>query len=238
MPDLRSLVFPGLFLLLTACAGTGPLVDAGGLAGRTVSTAAEPPRPLERRYAEATDPSMVTGQAIGTLVAGIAAANEQQRSRIGSVVAPSVDPARSVEAIIAEHLVRERGAVPGRTPVNVGDIGYSDPQQRAPEITRRARVQGIGGVVVDVLATEMAAVSTGVGLGLRREEFYLSLAANFALVDVETGRILAQGTCSRAAEDRPYSFPEMQAGGQPLIDRAFETLAQQCAAQLISGLRL
>jgi hypothetical protein len=238
MPDLRSLVFSGLFLLLAACAGTGPLVDASGIAGRTVSIAAEPPRPLERRYAEVSDPSLVTGQAIGTLVAGIAAANEEQRSRIGSVVAPSVDPARSVEAIIAGHLVRERGAVPGQTPVNVGDVGYSDPRQRAPEITRRARIQGIGGVVVDVHATEMAAVSTGVGLGLRREEFYLSFAANFALVDVETGRILAQGSCARAAEDRPYSFPEMQAGGQPLIDRAFETLAQQCAAQLISGLRL
>jgi hypothetical protein len=238
MPDLRPRVLPALFLLLAACAGTGPLVDPGALAGRTVSVATEPTRPLDRRYAEVTDPSMVTGQAIGTLVAGIAAANEEQRSRIGSVIAPSTDPARSVETIIVEHLVRERGAVLGRTPVNVGDVGHADPQQRAPEITRRARVQGIGGVVVDVHATDMAAVSTGVGLGLRREEFYLSFAANLALVDVETGRILAQGSCTRAAEDRRYSFPEMQAGGQPLIDRAFETLAQQCAAQLISGLSL
>jgi len=228
--------------VLAGCGGGGTtdpdlsISDLERLDGRAVSLADGPPARFDRRPATVRNPAPMTAPMVGTLLGAVGQANESLRSAVAGIPAPRSDPATITEEILAAHLARSFGAMPVARRLDATGITAADPGRRAPQLAAQARQQGVPGVILDVHATSLRAVSTGVGTGLRPEAFYLAFDASFTLVDAADGRLLSAGRCAVDSRNRARSRADIEAGGQAAIDAVALSLAQQCAAQLIVAL--
>lgn len=228
-----------VFLPLLACGQVGgnalPL-EPNLLLNQPLSRTAERPPPFARRIAQSGSGGIgggIAGFLIGKAVSATINADERARSRIGEVPTPqSVDPGLIIESMIADHLIAQFNARPNVRQFYAGSVRETASNERAPKVAELARRRGLSGVVVDVVALEYFADSTGRNLGLVSETFRIVVSAQMNLVDVATGTVLASGSCTGSHENLTSIEAAVEDGAQ-LTTLLAQKAAASCAAQLI-----
>ena len=230
-------------LSLLACGQVGERpapISPELLIGQPVSRTAERAPPFARRVAQSGGVGLsggVTGFIIGRVVTQSLNADERARSRIGDVPTPqNVDPGLIIESMIADHLVARFGARPNMRDFYAGSVRDTASIERAPKVAELARRRGLSGVVVDVVALEYYADSTGRNLGLVNEKFRIVISAVMSLVDVETGEVIASGRCEGSHEN-VAEISAAEEDGPRLTTLLAQKAAASCAQQLIARMQ-
>lgn len=238
--NFRKLALLALTLPLLACGN--PAEQARPLAqdmisGQPISRTSERPPPFARRVAESGGVGLsggVAGFIIGQVVTRTLNADERARSRIGDVPTPQgVDPGAIIESMIADHLIAQFGARPNVRDFYAGSVRVTASGERAPQVAELAQRRGLSGVVVDVVALEYYADSTGRNLGLLDEKFRIVVSAVMTLVDVETGAVITSGRCE-GTHDNLADISASVEDGPRLTTLLAQKAAAACAQQLIA----
>jgi len=207
------------------------------LAGQPVSRTAERAPPFARRVAESGGVGLsggVAGFILGKVVTRTINADERARSRIGAVPTPQgVDPGLIIESMIADYLIANFGARPNLRDFYAGSVRVTASGERAPQVAELARRRGLSGVVIDVVALEYYADSTGRNLGLVDERFRIVVSALMSLIDVESGTVIASGRCEGTHENLAEISAAIEDGPR-LTTLLAQKAAADCAAQLIA----
>lgn len=240
MAIFRNLSAIPLFLLLIACGGAAnralPLEPSLLLAQPLARTAERAP-PFARRIAQsnASVGGGIAGILIGAAVTATINNDERQRSRIGEVPSPlGVDPAAIIEAMIGDHLISNFGARPFVGALSAGSVRETASFERAEQVAELARRRGLSGLVIDVVALEFYADSTGRNLGLVDEAFSVVVTAQLTLIDVLTGDIIASGGCE-GKNANVQAIQNAVDDGPRLTTLLAQKAAANCAAQLIAN---
>lgn len=226
-------------LLLAACGDSSDRsapVEPTLLLAQPLSRTAERAPPFARHIAQSRTPlgGGIGGMIIGAAVNAALNQDDRARSLIGQVPSPTnVDPGTIIEAMIADHLVAEFGARPNLADFYAGSVRETTSVERAPQIAALARRRGLSGVVIDVVALEFYADSTGRNLGLVDEAFNVVVRAQMTLVDVATGAVIAQGECM-AANGNKQAIVNVIEDGPSLTTLLAQKAAGACANNLIS----
>lgn len=230
-----------LLLPVVACGqvgdGSAPLAP-NLLENQPLSRTAERAPPFARRVAQSGGGGLgggVAGFLIGKAVTATLNADERARSRIGEVPTPqSVDPGLIIENMIADHLIAEFGARPNLRDFYAGSVRETASAERGPKVAELASRRGLSGVVIDVVALEYYADSTGRNLGLVNEAFRIVVSAQMNLVEISTGRVLATGSCTGSHENVTPIEAAVEDGAR-LTTLLAQKAAGDCAAKLIRG---
>lgn len=227
-----------VFLPLMGCAGVqrpAPL-EPDMLLGEPLSRSAERVPPFARRIAQSGGIGFgggIAGFVVGRVVTNTLNADERARSRIGEVPTPQgVDPGLIIESMIADYLVANFAALPGLTPFYADSVRETGSAERAPKMVELARQRGLKGLVIDVVALEFYADSTGRNLGLVDETFRIVVSAEMNLVDIESGTVLASGRCAGSNENLAKIEAAVEDGPQ-LTTLLAQKAAAACAVELI-----
>ena len=237
---MKNWIKLAVFLPLLACAraeDAGPPLVRDMLENQPVSRTSERPPPFARHIAQSRSVGLgggIAGFLIGKAVSETLNADEQARSRIGEVPTPQdVDPGQIIENMIADHLVAHFGARPNLRSFYAGSVRETASAERGPKVAELARLRGLSGVVVDVVALEFYADSTGRNLGLSNEAFRIVVTAEMNLVDIDSGAVLASGSCTGShANVQPVSAAVED--GARLTTLLAQKAAADCAVQLVS----
>ena len=237
---LKKLAIMALPLALFAC--VNPSANAPSLApdllkSQPLSRTAERAPPFARRIAQSGGVGLgggIAGFFIGRVVTESLNADERSRSRIGQVPTPQgVDPGQIIESMIADHLIAQFGARANVRQFYAGSVRETASGERGPKIAELAQRRGLNGVVVDVVALEYYADSTGRNLGLVDEAFRIIITAQMNLVDIASGQVIASGKCEG---DQGNTTPITSAveDGPRLTTLLAQRAAAGCAQQLIT----
>jgi len=230
-----------LFFLLPVMACTNAAQRAAPLApdliaGQPISRTSERPPPFARRIAQSGGVGLgggIAGFFIGKAVTETLNADERARSRIGEVPTPNgVDPGAIIESMIADHLIAEFGARENVRVFYAGSVRETGAAERGPKVARLAQLRGLSGVVVDVVALEYYADSTGRNLGLVDEAFRIVVTAQMNLVDVASGAVIASGACEGTQGNTTQISSAVEDGAR-LTTVLAQRAAAACAQQLI-----
>ena len=99
-----------------------------------------------------------------------------------------------------------------------------------------AQRRGLNGVVVDVVALEYYADSTGRNLGLVDEAFRIVVTAQMNLVDIASGAVIASGSCEGNQGNTTLISSAVDDGARlttVLAQRAAAACAQQLIAEIL-----
>ncbi len=232
---------------LTALLLTLPLLACGTLANRALpldptlilaqplARTVERAPPFARRIAQSNTAvgGGLAGMLIGAAVTATINNDERQRSRIGEVPSPTgVDPGAIIEAMIGDHLINNFAARPNMGEFLSGSVRQTASFERAEQVAALARRRGLSGLVIDVVALEFYADSTGRNLGLLDEAFSVVVSAQLTLVDVATGTILASGGCE-GKNGNTQPIQNVVDDGTRLSTLLAQKAAANCAVQLI-----
>ncbi len=228
-----------LLLPVMACANAArqaePLAP-DTIAGQPISRTSERPPPFARHIAQSGGVGFgggIAGFFIGKAVTETLNADERARSRIGEVPTPDgVDPGAIIENLIADRLISKFGARENVRAFYAGSVRETGAAERGPKVARLAQLRGLSGVVVDVVALEFYADSTGRNLGLVDEAFRIVVTAQMNLVDVASGTILATGTCT-GNQGNTTLISSAVADGARLTTVLAQRAAAACAQQLL-----
>ncbi len=241
MAILRSLTAMLLFLTLLACGNAAnralPLEPTLIMAQPLARTVERAP-PFARRIAQSNTSvgGGIAGILIGAAVTATINNDERQRSRIGEVPSPSgVDPGAIIEAMIGDHLINNFAARPNLRELYSGSVRETASFERAEQVAALAQRRGLSGLVIDVVALEFYADSTGRNLGLVDEAFSVVVTAQLTLIDVATGNIIASGGCE-GKNGNVQSIQNAVDDGARLTTLLAQKAAANCAAQLIGSL--
>ncbi len=232
----------GVLLLgaaLQGCVGAGgqaPDLQRDRIAGQPLSSTVERPPPFSRRIAQSGGGGIgggIAGFLIGKAVTATLNADDRARSKIGEVPTPQgVDPGAIIENTIADYLIAEFGARPNLRPFYAGSLRETGANERAAGVANLARRRGLSGVVIDVVALEYYADSSGRNLGLLDEAFRIVIRAEMNLVDIATGEVLAFGSCT-GTHDNLTKIEAAIEDGPRLTTLLAQKAAADCAGQLI-----
>ncbi len=235
----KSLIAISLAVVLAACGS--PAENTITLApdqftGQPISRTSERPPPFARRVAQSGGVGLgggIAGFFIGKAVTGAVNADERARSRIGEVPTPSgVDPGAIIESTIADHLIAEFGARANVRAFYAGSVRDTGSVERGPKVAELAQRRGLSGVVVDVVALEYYADSTGRNLGLVDEAFRIVVTAQMNLVDIASGAVIASGRCEGNQGNTTLISSAVEDGAR-LTTVLAQRAAAACAQQLI-----
>ncbi len=228
-----------LLLPVMACtnaAQKAPPLAPDLIAGQPISRTAERPPPFARRIAQSGGVGLgggIAGFFIGKAVTGALNADERARSRIGEVPTPQeVDPGAIIESMIADRLIAEFGARENVRTFYAGSVRETASAERGPKVAELAQRRGLNGVVVDVVALEFYADSTGRNLGLVDEAFRIVVTAQMNLVDVASGAVIAEGRCEGTQGNTTLIASAVEDGAR-LTTVLAQRAAAACAQQLI-----
>ncbi len=226
-----------------------PLLSCGGNASRSVpleptliftqalSSTSERAPPFARHIAQSGNSigGGLTGMLIGAAVTATINKDERLNSRINEVPSPSnVDPGAIIEAMIGDHLIANFNARPNVGQFFAGSVRETTSAERAPQIAALAQRRGLSGLVIDVVALEFYADSTGRNLGLVDEAFQVVVTAQLTLIDVATGNAIATARCE-GKNGNPQAIQNAVDDGARLTTLLAQKAAANCAAQLISN---
>lgn len=238
MGIFRKLFALVMALPVLACGQIGnraaPLEPALFLAQPLARTVERAP-PFARHIAQSQNVmgGGIAGILIGAAVTATINNDERARSRIGEVPSPmNVDPGAIIEAMIGDHLIAEFGARPNVGQFYAGSVRETASVERAPKIAALARRRGLSGIVIDVVALELYADSTGRNLGLVDEAFSVNVTAQMTLIDVATGTVIASGTCEGNQGNTTLISSAVEDGAR-LTTVLAQRAAASCAQQLI-----
>ena len=210
------------------------------IAGQPISRTSERPPPFARRIAQSGGVGLgggIAGFFIGKAVTGALNADERTRSRIGEVPTPSgVDPGAIIESMIADQLITEFGARENVRVFYAGSVRETGSAERGPKVAELAQRRGLSGVVVDVVALEYYADSTGRNLGLVDEAFRIVVTAQMNIVDVASGAVIASGKCEGSQGNTTLISSAVEDGARlttVLAQRAAAACAQQLIEQVV-----
>ncbi len=228
-----------LLLPVMACtnaARQAPPLAPALIAGQPISRTSERPPPFARRIAQSGGVGLgggIAGFLIGRAVTGALNADERARSRIGEVPTPQgVDPGAIIERMIADRLIADFGARENVRDFYAGSVRETASSERGPKVSRLAQLRGLSGVVVDVVALEYYADSTGRNLGLVDEAFRIVVTAQMNLVDVASGTVIASGSCEGNQGNTTLISSAVE-DGAGLTTVLARRAAAACARQLI-----
>ncbi len=231
-----------LLLPVLGCVKTGPEAEPVApemISGQPLSRTAERPPPFARRIAQSGGVGIgggIAGFFIGKVVTESLNADERARSRIGAVPTPEgVDPGAIIENTIADYLISAYGARENLRTFYAGSVRETGSSERGPKVAALARRRGLSGVVVDVVALEYYADSTGRNLGLVDEAFRIVVTAQMNLVDVAGGSVIASGRCEGNQGNTTLISSAVEDGPQ-LTTLLAQRAAADCAGQLIAKL--
>lgn len=240
MAILRNLAALMLTLPLLGCGGVAnralPL-DPTLIMAQPLARTAERPPPFARRIAQSNTAvgGGIAGMLIGAAVTATINNDERQRSRIGEVPSPAgVDPAAIIEAMIGDHLITNFAARPNLREFYSGSVRATASFERAEQVAALARRRGLSGLVIDVVALEFYADSTGRNLGLVDEAFSVVVTAQLTLIDVATGTIVASGACE-GKNGNTQPIQNAVEDGARLTTLLAQKAAANCAVQLIGN---
>ena len=206
------------------------------IAGQPISRTSERPPPFARRIAQSGGVGLgggIAGFFIGKAVTGALNADERARSRIGEVPTPNgVDPGAIIESMIADTLIAEFGARENVRAFYAGSVRETGSVERGPKVAELAQRRGLNGVVVDVVALEYYADSTGRNLGLVDEAFRIVVTAQMNLVDIASGAVIASGSCEGSQGNTTQISSAVEDGAR-LTTVLAQRAAAGCAQQLI-----
>ncbi len=206
------------------------------LLGEPLSRSAERVPPFARRIAQSGGIGFgggIAGFVVGRVVTNTLNADERARSRIGEVPTPQgVDPGLIIESMIADYLVANFAALPGLTPFYADSVRETGSAERALKMVELARQRGLKGLVIDVVALEFYADSTGRNLGLVDEAFRIVVSAEMNLVDIENGEVIASGSCEGSQGNTTLISSAVEDGAR-LTTLLAQRAAADCAQQLI-----
>jgi len=231
-----------LLVLLPVMACTNTAQQAEPLApdqisGQPISRTSERPPPFARRIAQSGGVGFgggIAGFFIGKAVTGALNADERARSRIGEVPTPGgVDPGAIIENMIADQLISAFGARENVRAFYAGSVRETGSAERGPKVARLAQLRGLSGIVVDVVALEYYADSTGRNLGLVDEAFRIVVTAQMNIVDVASGAVIASGSCEGNQGNTTLISSAMEDGAR-LTTVLAQRAAAACAQQLIT----
>ena len=241
MAIIRNLAALMLVLPLLGCGGAAnralPLEPTLIMAQPLARTAERPP-PFARRIAQSntTVGGGIAGMLIGAAVTATINNDERQRSRIGEVPSPAgVDPGAIIEAMIGDHLINNFAARPYVGSLSAGSVRETASFERAEQVAALARRRGLSGLVIDVVALEFYADSTGRNLGLVDEAFSVVVTAQLTLIDVATGTIVASGGC-KGKNRNTQAIQNAVDDGARLTTLLAQKAAANCATQLIENI--
>ena len=233
-------ILPALAIWLSACGNTGDrsiTIAPDQLAGQPIARTSERPPPFARRVAQSGGVGLgggIAGFFIGKAVTGALNADEQARSRIGEVPTPNgVDPGAIIESTIADMLIAEFGARENVRAFYAGSIRETGSVERGPKVAELAARRGLSGLVVDVVALEYYADSTGRNLGLVDEAFRIVVTAQMNLVDITSGAVIATGKCEGNQGNTTLISSAVEDGAR-LTTVLAQRAAAACAQQLIA----
>jgi hypothetical protein len=228
-----------LLLPVLGCAQAGPPakpIAPEMIAGQPISRTSERPPPFARHVAQSNGVGFgggIAGFIIGKAVTETLNADERARSRIGEVPTPEgVDPGAIIENMIAAELIAKFGARAHVRDFYAGSVRETGAAERAPKVAQLARLRALHGVVVDVVALEFYADSTGRNLGLVDEAFRIVVTAQMNLVDVATGAVIASGSC-QGNQGKATRISSAVEDGARLTTVLAERAAAACAQQLV-----
>ena len=209
-------------------------------AGQPLSRTSERPPPFARHIAQSRNVGLgggIAGFFIGRAVSETMNADERARSRIGEVPTPEgVDPGAIIESMIADKLIADFGARENVRDFYAGSIRETGAAERGPKVARLAQLRALSGVVIDVVALEYYADSTGRNLGLVDEAFRIVVTAQMNLVDVASGAVIASGSCEGAQGNTTLISSAVEDGARlttVLAQRAAAACAQQLIAEVV-----
>jgi hypothetical protein len=230
-------------LPLMACGNpqnTMPPIAPDIIAGQPISRTSERPPPFARRIAQSGGVGLgggITGFIIGKAVTETLNADERARSRIGEVPTPSgVDPGAIIESMIADKLMADFGARENVRVFYAGSVRETGSVERGPKVAELAQRRGLNGIVVDVVALEYYADSSGRNLGLFDESFRIVITAQMNLVDISSGAVIASGRCEGNQGNTTLISSAVEDGARlttVLAQRAAAACAQQIIEQVI-----
>lgn len=231
------------FLPVMACtnaAQQAPPLAPDMIVGQPISRTSERPPPFARRIAQSGGVGLgggIAGFFIGRAVTSAVNADERARSRVGEVPTPSgVDPGAIIESMIADQLIAEFGARKNVRVFYAGSVRETGSLERGPKVARLAQLRGLNGIVVDVVALEYYADSTGRNLGLVDEAFRIVVTAQMNLVDIASGAVMASGSCEGSQGNTTLISSAVEDGARlttVLAQRAAAGCAQQLIAQVV-----
>jgi len=217
-----------------------PPIEPDMLRAQPISRTSERPPPFARRIAQSGGVGLgggIAGFFIGKVVTESLNADERTRSRIGEVPTPSgVDPGAIIESMIADYLIAEFGARENVRVFYAGSVRETGSAERGPKVAALAQRRGLSGVVVDVVALEYYADSTGRNLGLVDEAFRIVVTAQMNLVDIASGTVIASGSCEGTQGNTTLISSAVDDGARlttVLAQRAAAACAQQLIAQAV-----
>ncbi len=229
-----------LLLPVMACAKTGQQavsIAPDLLSGQPLSRTSERPPPFARRIAQSEGSSLgggIVGFIIGKAVTETLNADERARSRIGEVPTPEgVDPGAIIENMVADHLIEAFGARENLRAFYAGSVRATGSAERGPMVAELAQRRGLNGVVIDVVALEYYADSTGRNLGLVDEAFRIIVTAQINLVDIASGAVVVSGTCE-GSQGNTTQISSAVEDGPRLTTVLAQRAAAACAQQLIA----
>ena len=235
----KKLGMLAMVLPVFACgspAANAPPLAPDLVANQPISRTSERPPPFARRVAQSGGVGLgggIAGFFIGRAVTETVNADERARSRIGEVPSPrSVDPGEIIEAMIADHLITAFNARENVRAFYAGSVRATGSLERGPLVAELAQRRGLNGVVVDVVALEFYADSTGRNLGLVDEAFKIVVTAQMNLVDVATGEVIASGACEGNQGNTTLISSAVEDGAR-LTTVLAQRAAANCAQQLI-----
>ena len=226
-------------LPLFACSGIGNqnvVLEPTLILTQPLSRTSERAPPFARHIAQSSTSIAggVGAMLIGAAVTATINNDERQRSRIGEVPSPNnVDPGAIIEAMIGDHLINNFNARPNVGEFFAGSVRETTSFERAPQIAALARRRGLSGIVIDVVALEFYADSTGRNLGLVDEAFKVVVTAQLTLIDVATGNVIASGSCE-GQNGNPHAIQNAVDDGTRLTTLLAQKAAAECAAELIA----
>ncbi len=236
MKNWLTLLFLLPVLACTNAARQGPPLAPDMIVGQPISRTSERPPPFARRIAQSGGVGLgggITGFFIGRAVTSAVNADERARSRVGEVPTPSgVDPGAIIESMIADHLIAEFGARENVRVFYAGSVRETGAVERGPKVAVLAQRRGLSGVVVDVVALEYYADSTGRNLGLVDEAFRIVVTAQMNLVDIASGAVIASGSCEGSQGNTTLISSAVEDGAR-LTTVLAQRAAAGCAQQLI-----
>lgn len=236
---LKKIAALALILPLFACGAPSvqaPPLAPDRIAGQPISRTSERAPPFARRVAQSGGVGLgggLAGLLIGRVVTESMNADERARSRIGVVPSPNnVDPGAIIEAMLADHLIARFGARENVRPFYAGSIRATGSLERGPQVAELAARRGLSGVVLDVVALEYYADSTGRNLGLVDEAFQIVVTAQMNLVDIATGVVITSGKC-KGTQGNTTLITAAAEDGARLTTVLAQRAAAACAQQLI-----
>jgi len=236
----KTLTALALAITLTACGSPSEntiTLAPEQITGQPISRTSERPPPFARRVAQSGGVGLgggIAGLLIGKAVTESMNADERARSRIGEVPTPEgVDPGAIIESTIADVLIAEFGARENVRAFYAGSVRETGSTERGPKVAEIAARRGLSGVVVDVVALEYYADSTGRNLGLIDEAFRIVVTAQMNLVDIASGAVIASGSCE-GNQGNTTQISSAVEDGPRLTTVLAQRAAAACAQQLIS----